>query len=210
MSGSGMAQSALVSKAEREADLKGIDIDEVRPIDTEGAGSTIRVVYSAAPTEVDEVGFEVTRPPGPMGEQMFQEQLNNGFNRLRDYINGRDTDDVDDEDDDSAEAVDTTDNSAPEDSTRTEPSEQALSPPAADTVVSEEQITVTLETQLTDADREALTSDLEAVATDIGASADTDERVVELEDRVAELEAQIEAFQKGLSSVVSADTDETS
>lgn len=79
---------ACTERARRQAETMGIDIDAVREIDSDADGVTVRVLLHDAEREVDQVGFDVTRPPGEFGDQLFSEQLQKGLRKLRDYEPG--------------------------------------------------------------------------------------------------------------------------
>jgi hypothetical protein len=201
----------------READTRDIDIDSVEHVDTESEGTTMRVLYEDAPDEKDQIGFQVTKPPGPMGDQMFGEQLQNGFRELRNYLRGTDTDAESDGDTETeTETNDTPSPSGSDTGTSPSPSRTDDTAEPADTsepttreVTRDVEHVVTLETTLADADHEALRTAMAELGDNFQMK---EERIDELqqevdtlEDRVDKLESVIENIGSGLSALTEDD-----
>ena len=201
--------SGLTGRAEREADMKDIDIDDVRQIDTEGEGQTIRVIYESGPTEKDEVGFQVTKPPGPMGEQMFQERLSNGFTELRNYISGNSADDDSDDTNDRADGDKATVAETPDDDPRGGDTESSSSPTDGDTAsTADAPATTTTEHELTlavDLNEDAtelLESQLAEIASELNELEGVSATVSDNEERLDDLEARVEKVESSLNTFV--------
>lgn len=175
-------------KIRREADFHDVELEAIRKVESEGVGETYRVLETDAESEADQVGFDVTYPEGPAGEQMFSNKLSDSFTALKDYINGDDpnevTDEVVEEHRDELEAHDaqTAQDDEPAQTSQTEMTSESRAPTAstdAETIV-EEQIGVTVEFTDEQAD------EIEQAFVD--AVEHRDERIDELEDRVDRLE----------------------
>lgn len=89
---------SLKERVRSKADEYNVDIDAVREIDTNGSGTTLRIVETDAPDEVDQVGVQITYPDTKTGDMMFSDQLTGAIRQLRDYVddtgdgNGNDND----------------------------------------------------------------------------------------------------------------------
>lgn len=91
-----MSPRDLVARAEDEIDRRGVDVDDVRVVSTEGPGTTIRIVAEDAPDETDQVGVQVDRPDHPMGQNMFSDALRNALDQIEAYYSDDDTATTDD------------------------------------------------------------------------------------------------------------------
>lgn len=80
----------------RESRAKGIELDAVREVDSKGPGTTYRVLETDADDEADQIGFDVTHPGGPTGNQMFSNKLEGSMDALRQYLDGEDPNEADD------------------------------------------------------------------------------------------------------------------
>lgn len=100
---------ALVDRALSEAETKGIDLDGARVVDSDMDGTTIRVLAVDAPEEKDQVGFQVTRPPGEMGDTIFQRSLSDGLRELKRYLREKEGDEENESDDEGATVAETPD-----------------------------------------------------------------------------------------------------
>lgn len=199
----------LRDRVNREAKTRDIDIDSVEHVDTESEGTTVRVLYKDAPDEADQIGFQVTKPPGPMGDQMFGEQLQNGFRELRNYLRGTDTNSGSDSDTDTAsesdtEAADTpspsgSDTGASPSPSRTDDTE--ADPDATSTAspgVGEINHEVTLETRLAQEDHEAMRTAMQEFADQFQAK---EERINELQTQLDEMDNRVEKLENAIANI---------
>lgn len=193
------SQTPLRDRVFREADTRDIDIDSVEHIDTESEGTTVRVLYKDAPDEENQVGFQVTKPPGPMGDQMLGEQLANGFRELRDYIRNDRTDGSDNTEDTPADADDDTEQTLSDDEIDEIVEETtSTSTDTAEPGVGEIQHTVTLETTLADADHETIRTALSELIDEVQQK---DERIDELSDELAETNERLDKLENAMANI---------
>lgn len=93
----GSGSSNAKEKIRREADFHDIELETIRKVDSDGVGTTYRVLETDGESEADQVGFDVTHPDGPAGEQMFSNKLNDSFQALKQYLDGEDPNEATDE-----------------------------------------------------------------------------------------------------------------
>ena len=185
-------EPTAVDRAWDLSESVGIDLDDVREIETDTRGVTVRVLAVDADDERDQVGFDVTRPPGDMGREMFDRRLREGLRELKRVVN-RGGDETDDELD-SVTEPDT------EDIDRMEEDEfddrENLSTNVPSTEVIE---TVGMRVSLDDGSLQDLCEELDDVFEQFDDRAVSEERVDELEDRLDDVDSRLTALEEQLS-----------
>lgn len=226
---SGSPESPAVRKAKRKVEFHELDIDDVRKVDSDSGSEVVRVLYKAAPTEADSIGFQAVKPPGPMGDQQFEEQLEEGIRNLKDFIRGdsQDTDESDEEtdttsesenggpDDDSdppiadPENIETTARLETEDGTDSEPSQsasvdnvQSQVPERPEPRSSQAPISVELQATVDEDSISEMREELESLLEDVDDLEEVEQRLDEVESRMDKLETVLQRFEDGLSQLV--------
>lgn len=190
--------SPLRQQIEREAEMQDIDLDAINQIESDSPGTTVRILLEDAEDESDQVGFQVTKPPGQMGEQMFSDRLEDGMRKLARLARGEDPQPEPDERPNPTESIDSDDPTESDRPTRSDESTTMERQPMSEKPSSKKvpletfDFTVSMDDESLDGVREQLTAALEAY----------DERSVDAED-VAELEARIDDVESRVSDLES-------
>lgn len=202
-----MLDDQLIETIESQAEMRDLELDDVHIVDDNSDATVVRVLYESGSSETDSVGFQVSQPDSPMGEQQFRRRLRSGLDELKSYVRGdTDAETAPPTDESSAPSSDTDASSKAilSDSKTTTPtsSETPAGSTAGDSVsqqpahsLGEQSVTVSVETQLRDEDRDALVSELNDLVADVESIAELERDVRELESTVSELEARIEQYE---------------
>jgi len=206
-----MLDDQLIETVENQASMRDLDLDDVQIVDDDSNARVVRVLYESGTSEADSIGFQVAKPDTPMGDQQFRRRLRNGLDELKSYVHG-------DTDDDTAGEVSAqsgpADETAPPSSTSTDagaadthqsapPHTEMRSASAQSVLPSNEQpsplggdpVTLSVETQLQEDDRDALINALNGLVADVESIAELERDVRALEATVADLEARIEQYE---------------
>ena len=87
MNGPRQTTASLKDQIESAADRRDIQLDAIKTLN-DGEQRTFRVLETDGESEADQVGFQITHPGGPTGDDMFRRHLNNAMDQLRDHVNG--------------------------------------------------------------------------------------------------------------------------
>lgn len=200
------AAQPLRDRIEREAEMQDLELDSIERVENDSPGTTMRILLEDAEDEADQVGFQVTKPPGQLGEQMFSDRLDEGIRKLARLSRGEDPapDDESQLEPDPAESDGSAETETSDDSiqqTRSDRSDETTSTERQPNPERSGSKQVPLETfdftvemdegSLSDV-REQLTAALEAY----------DERSVDQQD-VAELEARLDDVESRIDELES-------
>lgn len=179
--------TGLRDRIEREADLQDVELETIRVIDSESDGTTFRILAEDGETEAEQVGFQVTKPPGPLGEEMFTNQLDDGMRQLKRLLNGEDPN-PEPEPDPEPEPTDS------DTTTSTDPTGREV-----ETERSAPEMGVALTVSMDDDSLTELRNELSDVLEDYDERTVAETRVAELEEQLEELDARIEKLEETLS-----------
>jgi len=197
-----MIEDQLIETIENQASMRDLELDDVSIVDDNSDATVVRVLYESGSSETDSVGFQVSQPDSPMGEQQFRRRLRSGLDELKSYVHGdTDTETAPPTDESSASPSDT------DSSSKTEPSDAETPSTAssqtqtqtdaklAQTPVNTDRVTVAVETQLRPEDREAVVTEIADLVDDTASIAELERDVRDLQQTVSELEARIEQYE---------------
>lgn len=180
---------SLTERAYRTAETMGVDIEDVRAVETDVDGATVRVLLVDAEDEVDQVGFDVTRPPGQHGEEFFDQQLRDGLRKLkRRTLDRESSSQAGEQAGDSEPARDTSTTQA------TTPTHQARSGATHTAGVS-------LDVTMDDTALEGLRSEMQDVFDEFESQTVSAERFDELESRLTDIDERLSTLEERLSSL---------
>lgn len=180
----------LRDRIHREADLQDVEIEAIRTIDTESEGTTLRILHADAEDEADQVGFQITKPPGPHADQMFSDRLEDGMRQMSDLVNG--TGGESSTSTQSSEPSETSDTSEP--SERTQMADSGATESAHETLENEILESVELTVELDEDSLESVRSEVADVLEEYDARSVDTARVDELEARIERIEQAFEAL----------------
>jgi len=188
---SGTRQSSPINIAERVADTQGIadDLDAIREVNTDGNGTAVRVLLEDAADEADQVGFQTSKPPGTVGQNMFRKRLKQGMRELKNIRDGTQTNSGER----AEESVETEAPTDTEDVVRTE--DQASTDVVSDNAQQSLEVGVTL----TDDSLSELTDALDETT----AAMPSAERVDEIESRLDTIEDRLDDVEERFSMLAS-------
>lgn len=186
----------LIERAEREADEYDFDLEAIREIDSDADGTTIRVLESDVDSEKNQVGFQVTKPPGEFGDRMFSKGLTDKMRALRDHIRSDDNDAEEIPDEDSATVTET-----PAEDPRQSTDEQTPSVPNAAQASSGMDLTVALDED----SLEDLQEEFDRFLQDVDDVTVDHSRVDELEENQADIDKRLASIEEKLSLLAPGD-----
>jgi hypothetical protein len=191
------SSDSIIDKIERQAEQKGIELDTVNEVESDGDGTTFRVLEQDAPNEVDQVGFEITHPEGPLSRNMFDTQLRKYLESLQSTISGSDTDD----DEETSEPTDA-DKALTADA-ESDPTESHIDNGVSETT-SDRNVRVepdiAIEAVLS-IDEDSLTEVEQELSATIDDELGDVNDIIELADRVDELDERLSKIEDGLSTL---------
>lgn len=178
-----------VETAREHAEKSSIDFDEVREVETDSPGVTVRLLETDAEDEKDSLFAQVDFIAGPMENEMFEKRLNNAIGDLREYLDGQTGDRVVEDEEEFTMGSDPEEDETKEDETKED--EKRLQ--AVDDETSQSEMTsTTSRAGKTNVDVEISMSDeMESEFQGIASQdqlADIEERLSEFDDRITRLE----------------------
>lgn len=195
--------NSTIDEIERVADRRDIALDDVSTVNSDEPGLTVRVLETDAESEVDQVGFQITKPSGNRGDQMFRRNLRQYFDALEDALRESTVSDQADQgdSDDDLDALEKAARDEDVDVDRSESSESAQiaqtpeSDPRAqssesDSAITEEigQFTITASVEIDEGDLADITESIEDATQTLQEDIDDlDERISAIEDTFSQL-----------------------
>lgn len=179
--------STLTDKVRREAESRGIDIDDVRIADdVDGDGTTVRIIETDAEDEVNQVGAQVTHPGGQRGQMMFDDRLRSTLDALEEHLG------IDDNS--SAEIAETPDEDPRPDTT------ESPSTDDHDAQVRQPSESSATETRSDETDSSTTSTELDATL-EVDGLDDYADRLDAVEARINELEERVETIEEIFDAV---------